>query len=69
MERMYDRRKQRFVYVYSIDNVRKSAMVYDPVIARKNIGHGWQETKLCALIPSDLLDSLIEQISQEVKSV
>jgi len=64
MERMYSRRNKRIVFVYSIDNVRRTAMVYDYIMALKNIGLGWQETKLCDLIPEQCAEFVIEQTKE-----
>jgi hypothetical protein len=39
-------------------------MVYDYIMALKNIGLGWQETKLCDLIPEQCAEFVIEQTKE-----
>lgn len=59
MEKMYDRKKNRMVEVFSIDALRKIAVIYDPQIASKSPGNGWQEIPLKRLIPEEWVDITI----------
>lgn len=69
MEKMYDRKKNRMVEVFSIDALRKIAVIYDPQIASKSPGNGWQEIPLKRLIPDEWVDMEIgDFVSKTEKS-
>ena len=69
MENMYDRKKHRMVQVFSIDAARNVAVTYDPQIASKCPGNGWQEIPLKRLIPEEWVDITIgDFVSKTEKS-